>query len=112
MATKKCDLAPMGNWTVLERCPVEEKTPGGIVLPDTAEKSTKLTKAVVVAAGPGEPLYFAGTSESNSPRCKFDFKAGDTVVFEDERYGVHNFEIGGEKFVLVRASEIIAKIKI
>ena len=67
---KKLELRPLDDRIVVERVEAEEKTAGGILLPDTAKE--KPQKGSVLAVGPGK-LLDSGT------RAKPDVKVGDTV---------------------------------
>jgi chaperonin GroES len=68
----KLKLKPIGDRIIVERLEAEEKTAGGILLPDAARK--KPQKGKVLAVGPGR----LGKDGSRRP---LQLKAGDTVLF-------------------------------
>jgi chaperonin GroES len=75
----------------------EEKTPGGIVLPDTAKE--KPTVGEIIAVGTGRIL-------DNGQRVAPEVKKGDKVVFS--RYGGTEVKIDGEEYLIMRESDILA----
>lgn len=76
----------------------EEKTQGGIVLPDTAKKDEKPQQGEVVAIGKG--CCKDGEAELN---------VGDTVVFD--KYAGNKVEIDDEEFVIVSLEDVLAVIE-
>ena len=78
----------------------EEKTSGGIIIPDTAKE--KPQKGTVVAVGKGK---YADQTGNLIP---MQIKAGDTVMYS--KYGGTEINIGGEDFLIMRASDILMKI--
>jgi chaperonin GroES len=75
----------------------EEKTPGGIVLPETAKE--KPQKGEVLAVGPG-----ARDDEGN--RIAMDVSVGDNVLFA--KYGGTEIKLDGDKLLILRESDILA----
>jgi len=65
-------LRPLGDRLIVRRFPSEEKTAGGIILPDNAKQ--KPQKGTVVAVGPGKLA-------KNGERTPLQVKEGDTVLF-------------------------------
>jgi len=109
MAKKKDDkklgesqlqLQPLGDRVVVEREESEQKTAGGIILPDTAKQ--KPSRGVVVSVGDGRVL-------DNGTRVKLQVKAGDRVWFSS--YAGEEFKIGDQDLVLVHESDILAIIE-
>jgi len=87
-------IKPLGNRVLLKRIEAEEKkSPGGIVLPDSA-KTEKALQGEVVAVGSGE---------------KIAVKKGDTVLVP--RYGGAELEHGKEKLLIVKDSDILAIVE-
>ena len=76
---------------------VEEKTKGGIVLPDTAKD--KPQEGEVVAVGPGRIL-------ENGTRIPPEVKVGDRVIFS--KYSGTEFKMDGEEYLILRESDILA----
>ena len=88
-------LKPLGNRVILEAVSVEEKTKGGIIIPDTAkdEKNPEQGKVVVVG------------SEKNLDIIK----KGDIVLFS--KYSQSEVEIDGKKYLVVSGDNVLAVIK-
>ncbi len=96
---KKVSLAPLDDRVVVERLEAEEKTSGGIVIPDTAKE--KPQKARVIATGPGRLL-------DSGERAPMGVKAGDTVLLG--KYSGTDVEVEADEYVILRESDILAKI--
>ncbi|GIX00033.1 MAG: 10 kDa chaperonin 2 [Pirellulaceae bacterium] len=102
-ATKKqskIKLQPLGDKIVVQREQSEEKTDGGIYLPDTAKD--KPTRGTVVAVGEGRLL-------DNGNRAEMQVKVGDRVLFTS--YAGETIEIGDEEYVLMGESEVLAVLE-
>ena len=93
-------LQPLGDRVVVEREESEEKTRGGIVLPDTAKD--KPARGVVVSVGDGRLL-------DDGTRAKFQVKVGDRVLFTS--YGGEEFKVGDQELVLMHESDILAVLQ-
>ena len=78
----------------------EEKTSGGIIIPDTAKE--KPQKGKVIAAGKGK---YADQTGNVIP---MQVKAGDTVMYS--KYGGTEINLNGEDYLIMRASDILMKI--
>jgi chaperonin GroES len=98
-ADKALTLKPLDDRVVVEPLEAEEKTTGGILLPDTARQKPQQGK--VVAVGPGK-LTDAGE------RLALAVKVGDTVLFG--KYSGSDVEVNGTEFKILRESDILAKI--
>lgn len=81
----------------------ETKTPGGIMLPDSAQDKGKIRRGTVLAVGPGK-----FNPEIMDGREPIHVEVGDTVLWG--QYSGIESEIDGRKFVLVPASEILARL--
>jgi len=77
----------------------EEVSAGGILLPDTAQE--KPQEGEVVAVGPGR-------TADDGKRIEMESKVGDLVVYA--RYAGSDFKEEGEEFLILRESEILAKL--
>jgi chaperonin GroES len=94
-------LQPLGDRVVIEREEAQEKTAGGIVLPDTAKDKPQQGK--VVAVGDGRVT-------KDGKRRPLQVKAGDKVLFTS--YAGDEFKIDGDKKVLLmREDDILAVIE-
>ncbi len=96
MAHQSLTLKPMGDRVVLKRLPQEEKTAGGIFLPDTAQE--KPMRGEVVAVGPGKVL-------DSGERTRMEVEVGQTVLFG--KYSGTEVKIDGEEFTILEQREIL-----
>ena len=88
-------LKPLDDRIVIKQSDAEEKTSGGIILPDTAKEKPQI--GTVIETGPGKLL-------DNGKRGKMSVKKKDEVIYA--RYGGNEVEIDGEKYVILRESDI------
>jgi|SRR5262245_10911873 len=98
-AEKQLSLRPLDDRVVLEPLEAEEKTSGGILLPDTAKQ--KPQQAKVIAVGPGK-------LNDKGVRTAIAVKVGDTVLFG--KYSGSDVEVNGKEYKIVRESEILGKL--
>ncbi|MBI3829157.1 MAG: co-chaperone GroES [Planctomycetes bacterium] len=95
----KIELQPLDDRIVVRRLDAEEKTAGGIVLPDTAKE--KPQRGEVIAAGPGKLL-------DTGKRAALEVKVGDTVLFG--KYSGTEVKVSGEEVIIMRESDVLAKL--
>ena len=93
------DLKPLDDRVVVQPLDAEEKTAGGIVLPDSAQEKPQRGK--VVALGPGKLL-------DSGERCAIELSVGDEVLFG--KYGGTEIEVDGTEVKILRESDILAKV--
>jgi len=93
-------LQPLGDRVVIERIEADEKTAGGIVLPDTAREKPKRGK--VIAVGTGRRLK-DGTIKP------LEVKKGDEVLFAS--YAGDEFKVDGQELLLMREDDILAIVE-
>ena len=93
-------LQPLGDRVVVERESAEEKTAGGIVLPDTAKD--KPTRGTVMAVGDGRLT-------DDGKRHPLQVKVGDKVLFTS--YAPETIRIADEELLLMREEDILAVIE-
>jgi chaperonin GroES len=96
---KDINLRPLDDRVVVEPKEAEEKTAGGIVLPDTAKE--KPQRGAVLAVGPGKLL-------ENGQRGKLSVAVGDEVIYG--KYAGSDVEVDGREVKILRESDILAKI--
>jgi chaperonin GroES len=94
-------IKPLGDRIVIKRFEAQEKTAGGIVLPDSAKD--KPQKGKVLAVGPGK-LVKDGT------RRPLQVKVGDTVLFTNWA-GDEFKELRGENVLLMREEDVLAVLE-
>jgi chaperonin GroES len=90
-------VKPLSDRVVIKVLSGEEKTRGGIVLPDTAKE--KPQEGEVIAVGPGRVL-------DNGQRLAPELKVGDRVIFA--KYSGTEVKIEGEEYLILRESDILA----
>ncbi len=96
-AKKKSSLIPLGDRVVVQREESEQKTAGGILLPDSAKD--KPARGTVVSVGEGR-------LDSKGQRHGLQVKPGDRVVFTS--YAGEAFKVGDEELLLMREDDILA----
>ena len=90
-------LVPLGDRVVLKRADADQKTSGGIVLPDAAQD--KPQRGEVVAVGDGHV-------RNDGTKVPLTVKEGDQVIFTS--YGGEEIRVGDDEFLLLRESDILA----
>jgi chaperonin GroES len=90
-------VKPLQDRILVKRLDLEEKTPGGIIIPDTAKE--KPQEARVIAAGPGRYLE---SGEIRKPAVK----EGDRVLFG--KYAGSEVKIDGVEHIILREDDILA----
>ena len=98
-ASKNLKIRPLDDRVVVEPVEAEERTAGGIVLPDTAKE--KPQRGHVVAIGPGKLL------ESGS-RAPLSVSIGDEVIYG--KYSGSDIEVDGHDVKILREGDILAKV--
>ncbi len=97
---KKVNIFPLDDRVMILPLEAEEKTEGGIVLPDTAQE--KPQKGEVVAVGDGKLL-------DDGTRAKMTLKKGDVVLFG--KYSGTEIKINGEEYSIMREDDVLAVLK-
>jgi len=95
----KPNLRPLDDRVVVEPSEAEERTAGGIVLPDSAKEKPQRGK--VVAVGPGKLL-------DSGNRGQLSVAVGDTVIYG--KYSGSEIEVNGKDVKILRESDILAKL--
>ena len=93
------NLQPLGDRLIVRAVPEEETTASGIVLPDTARE--KPLKGEVLAVG-------RGRLDDDGQRIPLDVTAGDQVVYS--KYGGTEIVVDGEDLLVLRESDVLAKV--
>ena len=86
------NIKPLGDRVLVKPAPAEDKTVGGIIIPDTAKE--KPLQGSVLAVG-------GGTKDE-----EMVLKAGDTVLYG--KYAGTEVELEGEKYLIMRQSDVLA----
>jgi chaperonin GroES len=90
----KVNIKPLADRVLIKAAPAEEKTAGGIIIPDAAKE--KPQRGTVVAVGPGK---------KDEPTT---VKEGDTVLYG--KYAGTEITVEGQEFLIMRESDILAII--
>ncbi|MBI4881939.1 MAG: co-chaperone GroES [Planctomycetes bacterium] len=103
MATKTKSVTkvkPLGDHILVRPAEPEERTSGGIILPDTAQE--KPAQGTVVALGEGRLL-------EDGTRAPFQVKAQDRVIYS--KYAGHEITIDGDEYKVIQESDVYAIIE-
>jgi chaperonin GroES len=92
-------LRPLDDRVVVEPQEAEERTAGGIVLPDTAKE--KPQRGTIVSVGPGKLL-------DSGKRGELSVGIGDVVIYG--KYSGTDIEVAGKDVKILRETDILAKI--
>ena len=93
-------ITPLGDRILVERLEAEEKTAGGIVLPDSAQEKPK--EGRVIATGSGKVL-------DSGERSPFQVKKGDRVIFAS--YAGTDVSVDGKDYLVMREEDVLAIVK-
>lgn len=96
----KINLKPLGDRVIVKPMEAEEKTKGGIILPDTAKE--KPIEGTIVAVGPGKV-------SDDGKILKLEVKVGDKVLYG--KYSGTEVTVEGEEYLIMRESDIFAIIE-
>jgi chaperonin GroES len=89
-------LTPLHDRIIVEAAAKEEKTAGGIILPDTAQE--KPQKGTVLAVGPGKRL-------DSGKLAPMDVKVGDVVLYG--KYGGTEVTVSGKDYTILRVEDVL-----
>jgi chaperonin GroES len=95
----KINLKPLADRVIIKPSEAEEKTKGGIILPDTAKE--KPIEGTIVAVGPGK-------ISDDGKLVKPEVKVGDKVLYG--KYSGTEVTVEGEEYLIMRESDIFAII--
>jgi chaperonin GroES len=93
-------IRPLADKVIVERIEAENKTAGGIVLPDTAKE--KPLRGKVISVGVGKLL-------DDGSRSEMQVKKGDEVLFTS--YGGTEVKLDGKEYLIMEESDIMAVIE-
>jgi chaperonin GroES len=95
----KLNLRPLDDRVVVEPQEAEERTAGGIVVPDTAKERPQ--RGTIVSVGPGKLL-------DNGSRGTLSVAVGDVVIYG--KYSGTDIEVAGKDVKILREGDILAKV--
>lgn len=93
-------IRPLNDRILIKRVEEEEKTKGGIIIPDSAKE--KPAEGIVVAVG-------LGKHNDKGERVALEVKAGDRVLFS--KYGGTDVKLEGEDHLIMREDDILAIVE-
>jgi chaperonin GroES len=92
-------LKPLNDRVIVTRVEKEQKTTGGIIIPDTAKEKPQEGK--IVAVGPGK-------LDDNGKRIPMDVKKGDRILFS--KYAGTEIKIDGVEHIFMKEDDILAVV--
>ena len=92
-------IVPLNDKIVVERLEADEKTAGGIILPDTAKEKPKQGK--VISLGDGKLL-------DDGKRAAFQVKSGDRVLFSS--YAGNEVTVDGKEYLIMTEDDLLAVV--
>ncbi len=92
-------VKPLGDRVFVKVSPSEEKTSGGILLPDTAKEKPQIGE--VAAVGPGK-------RNDDGSRSPLEVKVGDQVLYS--KYAGTDIKLGGDDYYLLSEKDILAAV--
>ena len=95
----KVNLKPLADRVIIKPMETEEKTKGGIIVPDTAKE--KPIEGIIMAVGPGKVT-------EDGKQVKLEVKEGDKVLYG--KYSGTEVTVEGEEYLIMRESDIFAII--
>ncbi len=95
----KLNIKPLGDKVIVKRVEAEEKTAGGIVLPDSAQEKPK--RGIILAVGDGRLL-------DDGTRSDMQVKKNDEVLFTS--YAGTEIKMGGEDYMIMDENDILGVI--
>ncbi|GHT10785.1 10 kDa chaperonin 1 [Planctomycetales bacterium] len=97
--SKKINLKPLDDRIVVQPVEAEDRTAGGLYLPDTAKE--KPQRGTVIAVGPGKLL-------DSGSRAELSVAVGDEVIYG--KYSGSDIEVDGQEVKILRESDVLAKV--
>lgn len=94
------NFTPLKDRVLVKRIDQEERSPGGIIIPDTAKE--KPMEGKVLAVG-------SGTRDNNGTVHPLDVKVGDRIMFG--KWGVTEIKLEGIEYVIIKEQDILGIIK-
>ena len=91
------NIKPLSDRVVIKPAPAEEKTKGGIILPDTAKEKPVIGE--IVAVGPGKV-------SDDGKKIPMELKVGDKVLYG--KYSGTEVTVKGEEYLIMREADIFA----
>lgn len=94
------NFVPLNDRIALEAMDQEEKTAGGIIIPDTAKEKPMQGKVIAVGAG---------ARNDNGDIIPMDLKVGDIVVYG--KWAGTEIKVGGKDLIIMKESDVLGIVK-
>ena len=94
------NLKPLGDRLIVRALDEDETTSSGLVLPDTAKEKPQKGEVLAVGDGP---------KDEDGKRVALDVVKGDTVLYS--KYGGTEIKVDGEDLLVLRESDVLAKVE-
>lgn len=94
------NIKPLGDRIVIEAIEQDEKTAGGIIIPDSAKEKPKQGR--VLAVGPG-------AKDENGKRIAMDLEVGDVVLFT--QWAGSDVKVDGKEYKILKESDVIGTLE-
>ncbi|HBF12513.1 MAG TPA: co-chaperone GroES [Deltaproteobacteria bacterium] len=98
--SKKLKVRPLHDRLIVKRLNEEEKTKGGIIIPDSAKE--KPQEGEVLAVGNGKVL-------EDGKKVPLDIKVGDRILFS--KYSGNEIKVDGEEYLILREDDVQAIVE-
>lgn len=98
---KDIKIQPLGNRILVQAEELEDKTPGGLLIPPSANDDKRPATGKVVKLGKGK--------DKDGKAVSFEVKIGDNIYFK--KYSPEEIIAGGEEYLLLDADDVLAIIK-
>src|SRR5262249_14099979 len=98
-SSRKGSIRPLGDRVLVERVEAEDRTAGGILLPESAKEKPK--EGRVISIGEGRLL-------DDGKRSTFSVKVGDRILFSS--YAGTEIKYGGEEYLIMKEEDILGVI--
>jgi chaperonin GroES len=92
-------IVPLNDKILVQRLEADDRTAGGIILPDSAKEKPKQGK--ILSVGEGKLL-------DNGTRAKFQVKAGDRVLFTS--YAGNEVTVDGKEYLVMTEDDVLAVV--
>lgn len=99
--SKEISIQPLGKRVLIKPEEIEDKTPGGLVIPPSASDDKRPAMGSVVKLGKGK--------DDDGKAISFEVKVGDKVFFK--KYSPEEIDLDGEIYLLLNIEDILAIIK-
>ncbi|MDR0555644.1 MAG: co-chaperone GroES [Holosporaceae bacterium] len=97
---KTINFTPLKDRVLVKRVDQEEKTPGGIIIPDTAKEKPMIGEVLAVGAG---------VRNDNGVLQPLDVKVGDRIYFA--KWGGNEIKLNGDEYTILKESDILGILR-